>query len=92
MSAIYNGREDINGVANFFLFFQRERLLERRALSSLLGRSDDKFSSSKFFEARNFVRYAREEGILKKIYSLYVGKVIQIFVSYKGECNGDTRW
>lgn len=54
VSAIYNGQEDINAVANFFFFGERERLLERMA--SILGRSDDNFGnfSCDTLEGRDF--------------------------------------
>lgn len=58
MSAIYNGQEDINAVANFF-FLERGRLLDLGLLermASILGRSDDNFGnfSCDTLEGRDF--------------------------------------
>lgn len=50
-------------------------------MASILGRSDDNFGnfSCDTLEGRDF----------EKICSHVEKKVIQIFASYKGECNGD---
>lgn len=78
MSAIYNGQEDINAVANFFFFGERERLLERMA--SILGRSDDNFGnfSCDTLEGRDF----------EKICS-HVEKSNSNFCELQRGCNGD---